>query len=225
MGVAERNQKLTEVKKNEIIDGMEKALQSRSYDRLTIDDVAKEAEYSKKTVYSYFKSKDEIYLELLIRKFNLLYDTLQSAVAGSGERGVAKLLTLGRAYYGFAKEYPGYMQALIDFEGKKFTENAETNGMMGRFNEETGKSFLLLEEAIREGMQDNTIRSETDAKSLAVWLWAGINGFVSLAYKKGEYIKNCYGKSMDALFDGCTEWIVRSLKPVEPGPLHRQVGE
>ena len=214
MGITERNQKLTEVKKNEIIDGMEKALQSKSYDKLTIDDVAKEAEYSKKTVYSYFKSKDEIYFELLIRKFNLLYDTLQNAIKNSGKRGVEKIMVLGHAYYGFAKDFPEYMQAIIDFEAKKSGGDSETDSLIDHFNEETGKSFLLLDEALKEGIEDKTLieATDTDTASTAILLWASINGFITLAYKKGEYIESCYGKSMDALFDDCMKFATRSLR-------------
>lgn len=216
---------MTEIKRDEIIDGMERALQSKNYDRLTIDDVAKEAEYSKKTVYSYFKSKDEIYLKLLNRKFNLLYEKLQSAITGSGKRGVEKIRLLGGAYYEFAKDFPEYMQAMIDFEAKKSTGNPETDRMLKRFNEETGKSFLLLEEALKEAMEDKAVMSGADAASTAILLWASINGFITLAYKKGEYIKNCYGKSMDELFDGCMNLIIRALKQEGPVPPQNQVTE
>lgn len=211
MGISERNRKMTKIKMDEIIDGMEKALRSKSYDRLTIDDVAREAEYSKKTVYSYFRSKDEIRLALLNRKFNLLYEKLQDAIAGNGKRGIEKIVLLGRAYYGFAKEYPEYMQAIIDFEAKTPTGDPETDGMTERFNQETGKSFLLLEEAVKEAIQDKTIVGATDAASTAVLLWAGINGFITLACKKGEYIKSCCGKSVDELFNECLGFALRSL--------------
>lgn len=211
MGISERNQKLIEVKKNAIIDGMEKALRFKSYDRLTIDDVAKEAEYSKKTIYSYFTSKDEIYFDLLIQKFNLLYDTLQRAITDSGKRGIDKIMLLGWSYYGFAKDFPEYMQAIIDFEAKKPTGNSETDIILERFNRETGKSFLLLEEAIKEGIEDSTITAGTDTASTAILLWASVNGFISLACKKGEYIKSFCGKTMDELFNDCMKMIIRQL--------------
>lgn len=211
MGASERNEKLKEVKKDEIIHGMEKALHSKSYDRLTIDDVAKEAEYSKKTVYSYFNSKDEIYLELIIRKFDLLYGKLQSAIADSEKRGIEKIILMGRAYYEFSKKYSRYMQPIIDFEERKSTGNPETDQIIERFNEETGKSFLLLEEALNEGIEDKTVRDGTDVASTAIMLWASINGFISLAYKKSEYVKSCCEKSVDELFEDCMQWIIHSL--------------
>jgi len=211
MGMIERNRKLTNVKKSEIIDGMEKALRSKSYDRLTIDDVAKEAEYSKKTIYSYFKSKNEIYLELLMRKFNLLYDALENAVDGSGKTGVEKIRVIGKAYYKFANELPEYMQAIINFETKSDAESGNDSQIMEQFNTETEKSFLLLEEALRESIANNEISPETDVISAAIILWSNINGFIMLVSKKGGYIQSNYGKSLDELFDYNMEMLLRAF--------------
>lgn len=216
MGVTERNQKLTNFKKDEIIGGMEKALLSKSYDHLTIDDVAKQAEYSKKTIYSYFKSKDEIYWELLIRKFDLLFDTLKSAIDGSKKTGIEKIGILGKAYYKFANEFPGYMQAIINYEAKKIDENDKNhdrNKLMERFNTETEKSFLLLEETIKEGIDDKSISAKTDVVSTAILFWSNMNGFIMLASKKGEYIKSTYGKTLDQLLEQNIEILLRSLLP------------
>ena len=211
MGIIERNQKLTNVKKNDIIDGMEKVLLSKTYDRLTIDDVAKEAEYSKKTIYSYFTSKDELYMELLIRKFDMLFEALKCAVDGSEKRGMEKIKELGKVYYKFANEFPEYMQAIINFETKQESEELDKSQLFERFNKETGKSFVLLEEAIKEGIADNAIPPETDVVSAAILLWSNITGFIMLAYKKGAYIQNYYHKSLDELFDYNMEMILRSF--------------
>lgn len=213
MGVTERNEKLTNVKKEEIIDGMEKALLAKSYDHLTIDDVAQKAEYSKKTIYSYFKSKDEIYWELLIRKFDLLFDTLKSAVDGSEKTGIEKIAMLGKAYYKFANAFPEYMQAIINYEAKKTKDDPNRNKLMERFNTETEKSFLLLEETIKEGIDDQSIAAETDVVGTAILFWSNMNGFIMLASKKGEYIKGTYGKALDQLLEQNIEMLRRSLLP------------
>jgi len=212
MGLIERNKKITDIKKNEIIDGMERALLLKSYDRLTIDDVAKEAEYSKKTIYSYFTSKDDIYLELLIRKFDLLYEMLENAVNGSQVKGVEKIKIIGDAYYRFSKEYPEYMQAIINYETNDEDENCEDNSIIDRFNKETEKSFLLLEDALREGIDSHEISADINLVDMAIILWSNINGFIMLAYKKGGYVKSHYGKSLDDLFNLDMEALLRSLR-------------
>lgn len=211
MSITDRNQKLTNVKKNEIIDGMERALLSKSYERLTIDDVAKEAEYSKKTIYTYFKSKMEIYLELLIRKFDLLYEQLSSEISDGKIRGLEKIEILGKSYNKFAKENSEYMQAMINFDTKQANENIEEQELCDRFNQQTAKSFLLLEEALKEGIEDKEIPAKTDVVGTAIILWSHINGFVLLAEKKEDYIKNIYKMSMNELFCTNIEMLIRSL--------------
>jgi AcrR family transcriptional regulator len=43
-----------------------------------MDDVAKEAEFSKRTVYVYFNSKEQIYFEVMIRGYRLLINMLKN---------------------------------------------------------------------------------------------------------------------------------------------------
>jgi len=51
MGISERNEKGKQIRRNDIIDAAEKVFFSNGYDAATMGDVAKEAEFSKRTVY------------------------------------------------------------------------------------------------------------------------------------------------------------------------------
>jgi Rad3-related DNA helicase len=77
---------------------------------------------------------------------------------------------LGNAYYKFAKEFPEYMQAIINFETNQISENNEGREIIERFNKETEKFFVLLEKAVREGVDDNAISTETDVVGTAILL-------------------------------------------------------
>lgn len=55
-----------------------KSFFTRGYDNTTMDDVAKEAEFSKRTVYVYFNSKEQIYFEVMIRGYRLLINMLKN---------------------------------------------------------------------------------------------------------------------------------------------------
>jgi AcrR family transcriptional regulator len=212
MGITERNQKLIEVKKNEIIDGMERALVSKSYESLTIDDVAKEAEYSKKTIYSYFKSKDEIYMDLIIRKFILLNEVLEKAAYESKKKGIDKIEVMGMAYLEFAKTYPDYMQAIINFDANREYDNFEANKTLEHYFKDFDKSYVLLVDTIKEGIVEGSISKETDPISASIILWSSINGFIMLILKKGEYIRDNFNKSIDELFKYNMNMITEFLK-------------
>ena len=61
MGSSERKEKEKEIRRKDILDAAERIFFTKGYRSATMDDVAKEAEYSKRTVYVYFSSKEQIY--------------------------------------------------------------------------------------------------------------------------------------------------------------------
>jgi hypothetical protein len=60
MGVAERKEREKQQRRNDIIDAAEKLFFAKGHDNTTVDDIAKEAELSKGTVYLYFSSKEDL---------------------------------------------------------------------------------------------------------------------------------------------------------------------
>jgi len=49
------------INKTDIIDAAERLFFSKGYNNSTMDEVAKESGFTKRTLYSYFTSKEEIY--------------------------------------------------------------------------------------------------------------------------------------------------------------------
>lgn len=212
MKANERNQKLVNIKKDAIIEGMERALLSKSYDTLTIDDVAKEAEYTKKTIYSYFSSKDEIYMELIIRKFILFNEIMEKAVSSSQKKGIEKIKILGKAYFELAMENQDYVQAILTFDADRLFENAAYKHNLEHYNKVLDQSFLLLIDTLKEAIDEGEISAETDVVSIAILLWSNLNGLILLILKKKEYLKSNYDKTKEHLFDYNMEMMLRLLK-------------
>ena len=60
--------------KIDIIDAAERLFFSKGYNNSTMDEVAKEAGFTKRTLYSYFTSKEEIYEKIKERGYLILND-------------------------------------------------------------------------------------------------------------------------------------------------------
>lgn len=69
----ERESRRRQELKEAIIKAAERVIIRRGYTAMTMDDVAKEAELSKATVYNYFGSKGDLVLELFLEYFDQSY--------------------------------------------------------------------------------------------------------------------------------------------------------
>ncbi len=213
MGIIQRKVKLVEFRRSDIIEAAERVFFSKGYTETTMDDIAKEAEYSKRTIYTYFTSKKEIYFEIMLKGFRILNSLLQSEFGRGSLNGIEKIRILGESYFNFAVKYPGYMQAIIEYEtSEKDIENEDKDSLIRKCYTEGEKSFILLTEAIREGIEQGDIIEGIDVVDTAISLWSSIIGFITLARKKDIYLERQYGKSKKDLFEATFELVIRSLK-------------
>ena len=57
MTKSNRKKKDIEIRRNEILDAVERIYEMGNFESVTMDDIAREAEFTKQTLYAYFKDK------------------------------------------------------------------------------------------------------------------------------------------------------------------------
>jgi len=75
-----KKEKLKEFHRNNIIAVAKKLFIEKGVVQTTMDDIAKEGEYSKSTLYAYFKSKDEIYSYIVYENTLMLKQAIVDAI-------------------------------------------------------------------------------------------------------------------------------------------------
>ena len=63
--------KLTANRRNEIINACEKLYASVNFKDITLGDISKETSFSRPSIYNYFETKEEIFLALMQREYDL----------------------------------------------------------------------------------------------------------------------------------------------------------
>lgn len=63
------SQKLVDIRKNEILDACEQLYQTMGFKDITLKEIGKVTTFSRPSIYNYFKTKEEIFLGLLIREY------------------------------------------------------------------------------------------------------------------------------------------------------------
>lgn len=69
----------TNARKEEIINACEKLYQTMSFKEITLKEIGKETSFSRTSIYNYFQTKEEIFLALLKREYDLWTMQLKEA--------------------------------------------------------------------------------------------------------------------------------------------------
>jgi AcrR family transcriptional regulator len=219
LGNVERKEKEREIRRNDIIDAAERVFFSKGYDKATMDDVAKEAEFSKRTVYVYFRSKEQIYFDIMTRGYRLLIAMLKDDLQKEKDcDAIERIRRLSLALYRFSRDYPEYFKAIMEYE------NGELDFQKGIPDQSREECYALGEEALgyltgalRKGVAEESVRSDLDVGKTALVLWACMIGVLNTAKRKENYIQNYHRTTPEELVSAAFQLIIRSIKAENGG--------
>ncbi len=218
MGIQQRKEREKEIRRNDIIEAAERVFFTKGYDSATMDDVAKEAEFSKRTVYVYFNSKEQIYFEIMTRGYRLLINMIINNLTNKKAcNAIETISQMALIFYRFSIESPEYFSAIMDYENGEFDFQ---NGIPDQSREECyalGEEILgYLIRTLEKGIEEKSIRSDLEVVRTALVLWACMIGIFNTARKKEKYIENYHRTSPEELVSSGLHLIIRSIQ-VENG--------
>lgn len=214
MGATERKEKEKQIRRNDIIDAAERTIAAKGYYLATMDDIAKESEFSKRTVYLYFNSKEQLYFEIMVRGYKILNQMIAGALNGlRAESALKRIKEIGVVLYAFKEKYPDYFKAIMAYE------NSEKDFINGVTDEAREECYLLGEELYRyltseltSGIRAGVVRSDLDVDDTAILLWAFVIGLFNTLAKKNNYIKNYHKRDQQELLFAGLDFLVETIK-------------
>jgi AcrR family transcriptional regulator len=182
--IAERRIEEKERRRAEILDAAEALYAKQGWESVTVDQVARGARLSRALVYVYFRDKQDLLFAIGERAMTVLRDRFMAAFAVHGT-GMEKVEGIGRAYMGYAFEFPHYFDFCSRFHAHSTAPDSDANdvGCRAAGDEAIG----VVVQAINVGINDGSIRADAgDPMMLAVTLWAFTHGLIQLAMAKGN---------------------------------------
>jgi AcrR family transcriptional regulator len=214
MGASERKDREKQMRRNDIIDAAEKLFFSKGYEATTMDDVASEAEFSKRTVYTYFNSKEQLYFEIMVRGYRIMLEMLSEALAeDTGIDGIRKIRIFGRTLYQFNLNHPEYFDAIMCYENG---EKDFTHGVPDASREECYRLgeelFALLSSSVAQGIEEGLIRNDLDVTDTAIILWSCSVGLFNTTIKKRNYIEHYHKRTPEKLLLDGLDMLIHSIQ-------------
>lgn len=187
-----KKEKEKEKRRSDILDATEKLLREKSFEEITMDEIAEQVALSKGTLYLYFASKKELSLAIHHRSLELIGDRFARVLA-LNEPGTVLLKKMALEYVDFIQQNPRYMDMFMQNEMLLFPQEGANcehhvqNPEAIRCHEAAIRMFSYLTRCIQVGMADGSIQYEGDPKELAVIYWGGVRGMfhISYLYQKG----------------------------------------
>jgi AcrR family transcriptional regulator len=181
--ISVRREEEKERRRAEILDAAEALYAKKGWDALTMDQVARSARLSRALVYVYFRDKDDLLFAIGERAVRLLLERFKAAVAGTA-RGMDQVDAIGRAYMGYAHEFPHYFDFCTRFQSHSADADPGTNE--GACQAASDQLIGTVVQAIETGIRDGSIRADIgDPLLFAMTLWAFTHGTIQIAMVKG----------------------------------------
>lgn len=159
----------------------------------SMDDIAKEAGYSKATLYVYFENKEEIVSILVLDSMKKLYANIDSALAQQ-KTTKKRYDYICRGLVRYQEEFPFYFKMVldkinIDFEDQDCLPEEQETYRIGEEINEKIKDFLI------SGIKKGDLRDDLEMMPVIFNFWGMLSGIIQLAANKEEYIRSAMGLS------------------------------
>ena len=137
MGTKERQDRERQAVTESILNAARDLFVAEGYQSVSIRKVAERIEYSPAAIYSYFASKDDIFLALAAEGFHRLDEKVQAAM--TTDNPLENVRGCWWAFYEFSQEHPDYFELMFvdrsvpritqQWEGFEFLQQMLTNAV------------------------------------------------------------------------------------------------
>lgn len=191
-------------RQREIIDAAEKIFARDGFEHASMNEIAKESEFTKRTLYQYFIDKSDLYLAVALRLYNEMYDSLKTMEL-TQKNGLDKIIAIFLSYYEFYKMNESKFRIIYDIGNvRKESENPK----ILEFLKIDQLMFQKLEELIIEGQEDGSISKRLNAKSTNISLMFMFTGFLNQLTIAGRN----FTKHLDITLDDLSSYVLLLIK-------------
>jgi len=180
--IVERREEEKERRRSEILAAAETLYAKHGWDAVTMDQVARSARLSRALVYVYFADKEDLLFAIGERAMRLLTTRFEAAAAAPGT-GLEHVEAIGRAYMGYALEFPHYFDVCSRFQSHRMGSKPSANETACHLAGDQVMATVV--EVIETGVRDGSLRKDIgDPLMLAFSLWAFTHGITQLIMSK-----------------------------------------
>ncbi len=178
MGLEERRKREKQNRKNAILKAARRLFFDNGFRPVTVESIAKKAELSKGSIYLYFKSKEEIYTQILlsdIDKFHEYFKDLHQNTASASEAITKFAMIYVDLFLNDRELFRILMTFMLHTNAMNLPEDLNNHIIKS-----TNKNINTIEEIFRYGIERGEFSPTMNLRLSRNAFWGLLNGIISL---------------------------------------------
>jgi TetR/AcrR family transcriptional regulator len=184
MGIPERKEREKEHRKEEILDAAQKVFFEKGLLTATMDEIADAAELSKGTLYLYYKSKEDMYLAVMMRGMDTLFQMYEQIVA-SNASVVQKLVRFVDSYNEFFHSRRSFFRMFHFFQTPQIHKQVSEE-MKLTCSVQSSKLWELVIRVLKQGMEEGSLRTDINPIEITIILWSSATALMLRNDSEGD---------------------------------------
>jgi len=170
----------------------------QGFENISMEQIAQNSNLTRRTIYSYFKNKEEIFLVLHIEGLKERISCL-SQICNNDKSGLEILKEFGERYLDFYKNNPGYLEMQLYLEYKAYRIVDESSIEYQRFQNENDQLSGSVIDLFKRGIADGSIRNDLNIDYYFDYYAVNLRSLASqviTGYKEENYYFNYLSEFM-----------------------------
>lgn len=185
-------------RESEILLAAEKLFINKGFESTTMDEIAKASEFTKRTLYQYFSSKENLFFAVILSGVKQMFSYISEEVK-TGQNGFQKLKGIRQALYRYVKESPDIYRLMNYTQYIKSDPAVIPNYQeLAQYNSQL---FTLFCQLVEEGMKDGSIRTDLNMPLGIFAMYFLTTGFMNRVSEAGETYARMHHIKPEELID------------------------
>jgi TetR/AcrR family transcriptional regulator len=209
VGIVERKEREKEHRKEEILDAAQKVFFDKELAMATMDEIAETAELSKGTLYLYYKSKEDMYLGVMMRGMEEMHAEFER-IGLSDVSAVEKIVKLGAAYTNYFYKHRKFFRMTNFLQSSHFHKQV-SDEMKQSCDVEGQKVWNVINSILQGGVKEGVLRPNFNPIELGVILWSNITALLFRIDNEGESWKKRFNIDLEHTLEVSTTLLFEAI--------------
>lgn len=198
--------------KEQIMTAAESIFSEKGFTQTTIADISKASQYSRRTIYAYYESKEDILHHIIVKGLFILKQDIE-VILDTKVEFLQRYFDICSALKEYHCNYPHSLESVNQAKTSELDSNNLSKTVTTILSLGTEINELLAQ-FIEHGKDSGIVCNEVVTMQTVYLLWANITSLLTLVQTKGHFLSSSLNISEEDFLDYGFKQIINSILKV-----------